>query len=328
MGTQSTFKIYNDEFQSGLTEVVMQQTNAFNEASANALRLIPNASRGNFAKMAFFSEIASLIKRRDPLSTSAAAFSDLAQAEEIMPKINRYYRIRKTRDAFKKIFPDGSSAQEFSIILGQQIGAAKIKDYLNTVLYALVGAMESNANVQKDIRSASTNTLTYESLVDGTWLFGDRAQDIVAYVMHSAQAAKLNIQSLGVEVERVAGAAIYDGAFGALGRRLIVTDSPALVHVGGSPADVTYRTLGLTEDGGGVWESETEDEVPYFDIETGTVNLNYVIAGEHAFNVRAKGYSYTDSGVSPTDGDLADDSNWSKVATDNKSTAGIMILSR
>jgi hypothetical protein len=328
MGTQSTFKIYDDEFQSGMTEVMTQQANAFNEASGNALQLVPSFHRGNFAAEAFFSEIASLIKHRDPLATSPQAPDDLSQEELIMPKLNRLYKVAKTRDAFKKIFPSGASAQEFSIILGRQVAQAKIVDYLNTAIAAAVGAMESNADIQTDITSASTTTLSYESLVNGTWKFGDRAQDIIAYVMHSAQAARLNIQSIGVEVDRVAGAAIYEGAFGALGRRLIVSDSPSLVEsVGSAPAVNHFKTLGLTEGGVVVLESESDDNVPYFNIDDTTQNLIYRISGEHAYNVRCKGYSYTDTGVSPTNADLLDDSNWAKVATSNKSTAGILIRS-
>ena len=41
IGTKADFKIYDEQFFAGATEVILQNTNVFNTASANGIQLIP-----------------------------------------------------------------------------------------------------------------------------------------------------------------------------------------------------------------------------------------------------------------------------------------------
>jgi len=87
-----------------------------------------------------------------------------------------------------------------------------------------------------------------------------------------------------------------------------------------------YSTLGLVMDAGEVAESE-EQEIQE-DIITGKPNLILRIQGEHAFNVKLKGYKWkVATGANPTDGALGTGSNWEAVASDVKDGPGIIIKS-
>jgi hypothetical protein len=331
-GTLADFKIYNDEFQAGMTEVLMQNSDAFNAASANALRIVPSLHRGNFAKEAFFEEVSSLITRRDVTSTSAGASSKLEQGEFIMPKLNRRYQVDQTRDAFKKILAGVNAWGEFSVRLGEQVAKAKMVDYLNTILASLSGAVDGNSDVQFNAVTGGVSgvtNLSYKNLIKGLSKFGDASQDISAWVMHSAPFHDLLGESVGIATDRVAGATIYEGTAGTLGRPVIVTDSPSLILSGSGSGSggAVYRTFGLTTNAGVILESESAEDIPVFDTVTGLENVVYRIQGEHAYNVRAKGYSYTDSGANPTDANLIDDTNWAQASSDKKSTAGVVIYS-
>jgi hypothetical protein len=331
--TLNTFKVYDDEFQSGLSESIMQQTNAFNQASAGAITLVPSLHRGEFAREAFFKEIQGIIRGRNPGSTSSDSDDDLAQEELVMPKLNRKYQVAKTMDAFRKILPADNPESVFSLRLGEQIGPAIAADYLNTGLRALVGAVAGNADVIKDVSAESNEAglTNYKNLVETLARFGDASNDIIAFVMHSKTWHDLLGQSVGVVTDRVAGAAIWEGIAGSLGRPVIVTDSPALTYV--EDYVTKYRTFGLQANGLSVLESEGGIMTPVTDVITGEENLRIRIQGEHAYNIRTRGYSWTGTSngtliANPSDAQLANDANFTKVATDKKSTAGVLLISK
>lgn len=324
MSTLDTFKVYDDEFQSGITEVLMQQTDAFNGASAGTINLVPAESRGNFAREAFFLEIENLIRRRNPSGTGSDTDDDLAQDELVMPKLARKYQVKKTLDAFRKILTGPNPESQFSITLGEQVAKSIAADYLNTGLAGLVGAIEGNA----DIQHTATSVTTYQELVKAIAKFGDAGQSISAWVMHSKPFYDLLGESVGIATDRIAGAAIYEGTAGTLGRPVIVTDSPSLVDVDGGGSGVDhYRTFGLQSNALTVMETEGGIHTPVTDLITGEENLAMRIQGEHSFNLRTRGYSWNDAITNPTDTQLLDDANFTKVATSDKSTAGVLLIS-
>lgn len=331
--TLTTFQVYDDEFQSGVSETIMQETNAFNAASGGAIQLVPSTHRGEFAKEAFFKEIQGLVRERDPSSIDTDSDDDLTQGELVMPKVNRKIQVAKTRDAWQKILPAQNAESLFSITLGQQLGPAYAADYLNTGLSGLAGAVGGNADVIHDIsgESGGAELLSYKGLNAGLQKFGDRSSNIIAWVMHSKTWHDLLGEAIATVTDRVAGAAIWEGIAGSLGRPVIVTDSSALTYT--EDYVTKYRTFGLQSAGLTVIESEGGIMTPVTDLVTGKKNLLIRLQSEHAYNIRTRGYSWsgTSNGnlISNPDNDqLGNDANFTKVATDNKSTAGVMIISQ
>ena len=319
VGTKADFAIYDEEFQSGFIEVLMQQADAWNEASNGTMILNTDMLKGDYDRNAFFKSIANLVSRRATTGTAAtAAATSLkpTQGEIIGVKLNRKIGpVDSTRDAFKKIASDES---EFSMVVGQQAAKAMLVDQLNTGLSGLVAAIEGNSmNV-----AATGANLDYDDLVDIINQFGDASSDVVAFAMHSKPWHDLIKKGIADKVDSVYGAAVFQGVPGTLGRPVIVTDSPSLLVSGTTN---TYKTVGLTAGAVQVTNSEAADMV--MDRVTGQENIIWRMQGESAYNLKVKGYEWdiANGGENPTDTAVATTTNWDKAATDNKSTAGAFI---
>lgn len=328
VGTASGFVIHEDEYYMGMTEVLQQNTDVFNGASRDGIRLVAGQSEGHFQKEAFFKEIASLVTRRDITSTAAVADGALGSAEVVSPKVNRKVGpIANTLDSLKKI---ASDEREFSLLLGQQVGKAKLVDYVETLLKSGVAALSgvttggpSGSGLHyKNI--AAGEVLTLQKLNSAFSYFGDARERIVCLVMHSLKYADIVSQQLDIACDSVAGATIYNGTVGTLNRPVIVTDSPSLIKPDGVALGTdSYYTLALTPDA--LVAQDSEQDTMVSDLVTGAENLFIRIQGEHAYNVKLKGFSYAGATANPTDAALATTANWAKAFTDVKALAGVLI---
>lgn len=318
IGTKTDFKIYDEQFYGGSFEGVTQQTNAFNGASRGCIELVPNKRIGDFEKESFFKLLAGM-SRRDPTSMATVADTPLTQDEIVSVKLNRRWGpFAQSNDAWRKV---GKDPQEMSFLLGQQYGAWKAKDMINSALIAVEAAIQNVAALNTDKSAATPPTLTHGYMVEGLKPFGDNGESILMWVMHSKMWYDLIGQAIVDKVFEVAGQVIYKGVAPSLNRPVFVTDSPALLETG-SPDK--YILLGLTQSAVRVTESETEDVV--LQPITGTENLGSRLQGEYAFNVRVKGAKYVvGSGANPDDATLGTPSNWTKVANDNKLCAGVRV---
>jgi hypothetical protein len=321
IGKISDFTIYDLQYYSGITEVLLQNANVFNAASRNAIRIVPQLVKGQFEKTTFMKNIASLITRRDPTSIAGVVDKSLSQGEHVSVKVNRKIGpVAHTKDSFRKI---ASTPEELSLILGQQAGAAIAIDYVDTAIRSAVAATKSNPAL---IKNYATTTITHKKLLETMALFGDRASRIVCWVMHSRLYFDLVGQAIADKILNIADVAIAEGSTATLGKPTIISDSAALISLNepSSSASDTYHVLGLTEDAIQLKESEDRDAV--LDPVTGLENLVLRWQGEYAFNIGLKGYAYaTGAGANPTDATLASSANWSQVVTDDKDCLGVML---
>jgi hypothetical protein len=60
----------------------------------------------------------------------------------------------------------------------------------------------------------------------------------------------------------------------------------------------------------------------------GKTRIETTMQVDYSFGLRVKGYAWdvTNGGKSPSDAALATGTNWDKVATDNKHTAGVLAV--
>lgn len=317
--TLADFKLYPEQLYSGYNEILAQNTDVFNGASNNAIRLIPEFKPARYSYEAFFQNVSSLVSRRDPAAVTSVADLQLTQDERITVKVERRIGpVKFTNDAFKKI---GSDPGVASFLIGQQAAKAMMVDYLNTGLTSLVAAIRNNSNLEVD---ASSGTLTHGALVNGLKTFGDRASRIRAWLMHSKTYFDLMGQAITDKITNVADVVIYGGSPGTLGRPVIVTDDSALIDTSTSPDE--YIVLGLSDMALDLTISEPSDFVS--DLITGEENLAVRVQGEGAYNIGLKGYKYDvgNGGASPTAATLGTGSNWDVIAADDKDTAGFCIL--
>jgi len=316
-----SFQIYEDEFYSGMYEVEMQNTEAFNAASNNAIRLIPREHIGDFSKEAFFTETADVITRRDITSNSDGTATELASDELVGVKLFRRFQYDKKLTDIKRI---GFSEQEYSFFVGQQIAAAKMKNSLNTGLLSLVTALGTEAANFTDISGDTPATLNYDAIPPILAKFGDASQSLRHIVGHSKPIHDLLGDSFTVEVENVAGFSINTGGIPTLNRGLSMTDSNSLVDPDGVSSGVaSYKTLWLAENA--LRLEESEDETLWGGLVDGKENLIVRVQGEYAITVKVKGFEYSSATANPNDATLGTAGNWDQVASDVKSTAGVYL---
>lgn len=325
IGTASDFVIYQDEFLSGMTEVEAQNTNAFNAASRNAIRLVPAKRLGDYAKASFFDLVASAVTRRDTTSVSAATDLKMTMDNTVSVKLSRKFGpIAQTLDAFKKIAPGEDGQREMSFILGQQFAKATAVEKLNTALIAAEAAIDGIAALNYDGTGGSPTSLTHAKLIATLRLFGDRADDIKCWVMHSGAYYDLMGNSISTAgFDGIATMVIREGTPASLGRPVVVTDSSALTTGAGS--GIVFTVLGLVENAV-VIEDDTEIPTIATDLVTGLENLVRRYQGEYAYNVGIKGFKYDNAngGANPTAGTIGTSSNWDLAASQNKETAGVL----
>lgn len=328
IGKASDFKIYQDQYHSAFTEVIQQESNAFNAASANALRLTAMGRRGDYYQEAFFKEVSSLVTRRDTTSVSTVTDLALTQDEITSVKLNRKVGpLAQTLDAFKKI---QMSPQMFSFVLGEQFGKAAMVDMLDTSLKALVAAISGVTSdaLTYDATGESSKTLTHPYMIKGLAKMGDAANRVVCWVMHSKPYFDLVQQQITDKIFETSGFAIYTGQPITFGKPVIVSDSTSLYTVSGSPEVTDYHVLGLVEDAAHIEESE--ERTIAMDQITGLENLVMRFQGEYAYNLSVKGFRWdtTNGGANPTSTAIGTSTNWDKSATSNKSLCGVRIKVR
>lgn len=320
-GTKSDFQIFEEQFFGGVTETLQQNADAFNAASAGALSVISRLHRGDYMEQSIIKSISSLITRRDITSVSAASDLKVEQVLERAVKLNRKIGpVAQTLDAWRKIERTG---EELSYVIGEQSGPAMAVEMLNTLVSILSAAISTESGLTHDY--SASGTLTHSEMIKGLAKFGDAADRIVCWVMHSKVYYDLVGNAVSDNIFDVAGMSVKQGITPTLGRPVVVTDSANLI-TSGTP-DV-YDTLGLVVNAGAAMESEQRELVS--DVVTGLENLVGRIQGEYCYTALVKGFQWdaTNGGVNPTDAALATATNWDKWASDNKQLPGILIKSQ
>ncbi len=329
IGKASNFVVYQNELRGGIVETLTQASNFFN-AAGGGIVLSTISRRGNYAKESFFKSISGIVSRRDTTSVATATDLPLTMDEIISVKLNRKIGpITQTYDAFAKVAMD-MTPQAFSVLLGGMVGKGMQVEMLNSGLRSARAALNNQAAVKYTV--PTNGTLRTTDLVSGLAKFGDAANQIGAWVMHSKPFFDLFQHQIGTSAngDIVSGVVVQGATPLTLNRPIIVTDSDALVVSGGSGsgAFTDYYTLGLTSMGIVLENTETERVV--LDEVTGLENLVVRLQGEYAYNAGVKGFKWDtgNGGANPNDATLGTGSNWDPAKTSYKDYAGFVIQSR
>ena len=326
IGTKSNFKIYNEYTHTGMVETLVQVSEVFNAASQGTIRLTSVNRRGDFNYESFFASTAGLVTRRITKgtgSTSAVTDLSLAQSEKVGVKINRKIGpVANTLDSFKKIGDGPFDENALNYAIGVQAAKAMQVEMCDTAIAAAVAALNNQAAVKYTV--PSNGTLATSSLVSGLAKFGDQANRIVCWVMHSKAFYDLVQSQITANIDGVSNFVVAQGTPVTLNRPVLITDSPSLT--GGSP--LNYYTLGLTVDA--IEAEDSEESTVVSDMALGLENLLVRMQGEYAYNLAMKGFTWdvTNGGENPTVAALSTGSNWDPIAASYKDYAGIIIQSR
>ncbi len=325
MFNQDTFNgfIYNT-----VSEVVQQNTQLFNEASHNTIRFVDGYNIGDTDHETFFKEIPGLTKRRDPYDdTTTVAAKNLEMGDLISVKVaggTPPINIPPAKFQWIKKNPE-----EGALRFGEQFAAAMPQDQLNVGIAAAVAALTGIGAPQgvgtldgvllDAVGAGATAASNIDRIMmnDAASYYGDAAQRIKAWVMHSTPLYKIfgdNLKNTE-NLFDIGDVSVISDSFG---RVYFVTDSPALNN-----GDGTFNTLGLTEnaiviENNGDLDSNIENA-------NGGENIKRNIQAEWSFNVGLKGMQWSSSDAAPTDAAIATPGNWAKVVSDIKSCPGVMI---
>ena len=323
IGLVSDMKLIPEVFFAGMSDTLAENITVFNDNSNGAIRLVNEASANHRTTENFFQFQSGLVTRRDIASVAAITADKLTMQEINDIKLNRKYFLAHTLDSLRKT---GLGMEDFSFEAGRQAGVNISKDYVDTVIKSNVAALTKAATTFRDITGAVNKAITYDELIDTMALFGDSSSNFRAIVMHSKPFFKLFKDATDVLVHNVAGVALYEARIPSFNLPVIVTDNANLVVADGGGAGVnSYYTMILSEGASNIVQSElgTVDS----GIERGLENLVMEIQGEYAYNVRLKGWDFSNAITNPTDAQLTNAANWTYRFGDVKNGAGVILES-
>src|SRR5690606_34067910 len=111
-----------------------------------------------------------------------------------------------------------------------------------------------------------------------------------------------------------------------LGKISVITDAPALftAAVGADPA--LRRVLSLVA--GAATVTDSRDIISNIQTTNGKQRIETTLQIDYTFGLGLKGFTWdeTNGGKSPTDAELATGTNWDKIASNIKHTAGVMAV--
>lgn len=321
----SDLSVFNEYAYDAYTEVLQQQVQLFNEASAGAIVLSSAAHQGDYSERAFFQKISGgLVRRRNAYGSGAISQVNMAHVDDVMVKVaSGTPEVLIPPSQFKWIQQDPEVA---GAAMGQQLAVDTLADMLNTSVAAAAAALSAQSAVVNDISGGSGGAEypNFGALVDTSMKFGDANARVAVWVMHSYVIGKLYSNAIANSTSLFTYGNVNVIA-DPMGRRFIVSDIPGLI-VTGSPNK--YRTLGLTP--GAIQVDQNNDFTENWDTANGDENIQRSYQAEWSYNLGVKGFAWdkANGGHSPNQATLLTASNWDKIVTDNKDLAGVLMLSK
>ena len=315
----SQMKVFNEYVMPATIETLAQMVEKFNAASNGAIRLTTTGFDGDFYQESFFAAIHSAQRRVDRYASQASASAtDLTQLQLNGVKVaGGFGPIRFEPSQLTWLQKPTSEGIE---VASRNFAEALMADQLNTAIAALRAAIVNQGDAAK-VDVSGTGPITYGVLNSAHALFGDHSSSIVADVINGATFHKLIGQNLtnGAQLFVAQNVQVVE----ILGRPVIVTDAPALYEAG---ATNKALALGLVDSAAIVYDGG--DVISNIETNNGQTRIETTMQVDYTFGLALKGYSWdvTNGGKSPTDAELATGTNWDKVATSIKHTAGVIAV--
>lgn len=315
----SQMQVFNQYIMPATIETLAQMVEKFNANSNGAIRLTTEGFDGDFFQESFFASIHSAQRRVDRYAAQGTpSATDLTQNTANAVKVaGGFGPIRFEPSQLTWLQKPTAEGIE---VASRNFAEALLADQLNTAIACLVAAI-ANQGTATTVDVSATGEADYGTINSAHALFGDASALIAADVMNGAQFHKLIGQNLtnGAQLFVAGNVQVVD----ILGRPVIVTDAPALFATGTPNVN---KILGLAEGAAIVFDGG--DVVSNIDTSNGKTRIETTMQVDYSFGVKLKGYSWdiANGGKSPTDAELATGTNWDKVATSIKNTAGVLAI--
>ena len=314
----SQMQVFNEYIMPATIETLGQMVEKFNGASNGAIRLTTEGFSGDFLQESFFAAIHSAQRRVDRYAAQApAAATDLTQLKRSAVKIaGGFGPIRYEPSQMTWLDKPTTEGIE---VASRNFAEALMKDQLNSAIAALVAAISAQAAATNDV--SATAGINYSTMNGAHAKFGDRSGDLVAQIMTGAVYHKLIGANLTntPQLFQAQGVRVVD----ILGKAVIVTDAPGLYVAGAPNKDFV---LSLAPDAAII--TDGADLISNIETKNGQTRIETTMQVDYTFGLALKGYTWdeTNGGKSPTDAEIATGSNWDKVVSDIKFTAGVVTI--
>lgn len=319
----TNMKVFNAQLQTATIETLAQMVDKFNAASAGALVLTTQGWEGDFRFENFFQSLHAAQRRVDRYAANSNASSTaLAQLQEIGVKVaGGFGPILWEPGQLSWVQMNPARAVE---AISRNLAEAMMKDMLNTAIAAAVAAIE-NQGASTVYDTGTGRAITYRDINQAHAKFGDMSQLLVADIMDGATYHNLIDLNLANAEELFVAQSVR--IVDILGKRVVVTDAPALRE---TPATSTNDIKVLSLVAGGATVYDAGDLITNIETTNGKLRIETTMQADYTFGLALKGYQWDvqNGGKSPTDAELATGSNWDKVATSIKHTAGVLTLSQ
>jgi hypothetical protein len=315
----STLKVFSQYAYTSMLELIAQQIALFNAATRGALTLRTAANQGDYSDVAMYQRISGLVRRRNAYGSGAVTHKELTMLLTSSVKVAAGTPPVDIDPHWWQWIQ--RSPEEAGVVLGKQLAEDTMQDMLNTAIAGLVAAVGAQSTNLYD--HTATGTPTLNVLQKGAAKFGDRAQDLVAWILHSKSIFDIYDVSLtnSNTLFTFGTVKVVEDGFG---RPLIVTDSPGLTYEVAGPA-TRYNILGLVS--GAALVEQNNDYTENIETKNGDENIQRTYQAQWSYNLGLKGFTWdkTNGGASPTSAALATATNWDKFATSSKDLAGVLI---
>ena len=310
----ANMKVFNDQLQTAIIKKLTQKTDLFTEASGIAL--VNEAMRGDFKEEAIWNNVSDALRDVDAYAAQAAvAATGLSQDQ-----INDV----KTMKAFGPITWEpnqlawiGKNPGEALSVISESLSMAIMQDQVNKAIGVLVAAIgnEAGANIDVSAAAGDLGAVTQVNLNKTHALFGDSSMNLGTQVMTGSTAHKILGQALvnGAQLFSEGTVRVID----ILGKRSLITDSPALV-AGGKERVLSLSPMAATIAANNDFRSAIVEG-------TGKTRLETTYQAEYTENVGVKGYSWNTAVKSPVKAQLETGTNWTLVMP-LKESAGVMLI--
>lgn len=318
----SDLAVFSEYTYDAMTETLAQQIDLFNGASRGTITLVAAANQGDYSDKAFFKKVSGLVRRRNAYGSGAVAGKTLQHLVDTMVKVAAGTPpVDMSPGQFRWIQQNPEVA---GAALGQQLAGDMLADMLNTSVGAARAALANVAAITHDISAnvSPADKPTFNDLNTAASKFGDRANDVLAWIMHSTPLFGLYDKALtnATQLFTYGTVNVVSDPFG---RVFVVSDSPGLQGAGS-----TFFTLGLTNDAVRIEQNNDFDE--NMETSNGDENIKRTYQAEWSYNLGVKGFAWdkTNGGKSPNDAALVVATNWDKYATSDKDLAGVVLKSK
>ena len=309
---------FNKYMMPSIIETLSQEVEKFNAASNGAIRLTTEGFEGDFLQESFFSSLHGAQRRVDRRAANGSVSpTDLTQDKNVGVKVaGGFGPIRYEPSQMTWLQKPTAEGIE---VISRNFAEALLSDQLNTSIACLVAAIENQADATNDV-SASAG-LDYQAMNGAHAKFGDASNNLVANVMTGAVYHKFVGQNVAnaSQLFQAGNVTIID----ILGKPVIVTDAPALYEAG---TPNKQKALGLTDSAAVVHDGS--DVITNIQTVNGKDRIETTLQSDYTFGMKLKGYAWdtVNGGASPSDAELGTGSNWDKVASSIKHTAGVIAV--